>query len=75
MGLGKDIESELELETFKVLLRSAPYNPMTYINFSKKWRQENKISLFFFFAIVIFISEMSVLGGATGAEYIIIFYL
>ncbi len=30
---------------------------------------------FFFFAIVIFISEMSVLGGATGAEYIIIFYL
>ncbi len=74
MGLGKDIESELELETFKVLLRSAPYNPMTYINFSKKWRQENKISLFFF-AIVIFISEMSVLGGATGAEYIIIFYL
>ncbi len=46
MGLGKDIESELELETFKVLLGSA-YNPMTYINFSKKWSQEN--NFFFFF--------------------------
>ncbi len=47
MGLGKDIESELELETFKVLLRSAPYNPMTYINFSKKWRLENNFFSFF----------------------------
>lgn len=36
MGLGKDIEVELELEILKVLLQISPYNPMTYVNFSKE---------------------------------------
>lgn len=59
MGLGKDIEVELELEILKVLLQISPYNPMTYVNFSKEMEAgKQNVFLKRFLAIVMFISEM-----------------